>query len=138
MAGYGDDNDEDYRNNAVASTSEESAVEDPIREDKKRFLIVKEITETEASYLNSLNIIVNEYLEPIVREKILSASQVSTIFSNVASFPGLHQTILGRLNDRISDWVPGKTCIGDIFIQSVSTCPGRKHNNIKCILGPVS
>lgn len=84
--------------------------------DMKRARIVQEMLESEEKYVNFLSILVEHGLNPLRDEKVLSETEIRTIFSNVDSILKFHRIFLEDLKTRVSDWKP-ESLITTVFTQ---------------------
>ncbi|EGG24396.1 pleckstrin domain-containing protein [Cavenderia fasciculata] len=84
---------------------------------ERRNKCVLEIIETERTYVNSLNIIMNQFLAPLqtIRKDLLSQSEISSIFSNCSSLQGIHQELLESLEKKWKNWDHHQSTIADSF-----------------------
>ncbi|KAL6062833.1 putative Cell division control protein CDC24 [Balamuthia mandrillaris] len=88
--------------------------------------IAREIVTTEESYVQSLDLAINVFFEPLLhslsndRSPILSESEVTAIFSTIKDIFALHSSFLSKLNERYSDWTE-KTKLADIFLAQVDS-----------------
>lgn len=83
-----------------------------------RELAVMEITETENSYVDSLNTLVEKFLSPLEAkvDEILTAKHVRQIFSNIRAILDVNTRFANAINERTKEWNDSKS-IGDIFIE---------------------
>eukprot|EP01006_Ploeotia_vitrea_P045921 TRINITY_DN66979_c8_g2_i1.p1 TRINITY_DN66979_c8_g2~~TRINITY_DN66979_c8_g2_i1.p1 ORF type:complete len:636 (+),score=322.91 TRINITY_DN66979_c8_g2_i1:33-1940(+) len=65
--------------------------------EKQRKLLVKEVFSTERSYVKSLGVLIEHYYRPLREKKLLSAQEMSEMFSNVESIFMFHTTFLADL-----------------------------------------
>eukprot|EP01122_Echinamoeba_exundans_P003171 TRINITY_DN1330_c0_g2_i3.p1 TRINITY_DN1330_c0_g2~~TRINITY_DN1330_c0_g2_i3.p1 ORF type:complete len:1842 (+),score=151.67 TRINITY_DN1330_c0_g2_i3:632-6157(+) len=83
--------------------------------------IVQELLLTETAYVATVNAVLNVFVIPLRQSAInavpvLTASETSSLFSNVDVLCSLHGQFYGKLRDRISaTWSSTESCIGDIF-----------------------
>ncbi|KAF2077285.1 hypothetical protein CYY_001410 [Polysphondylium violaceum] len=77
-----------------------------------------EIIETERRYVNSLELIINVFLVPLqsTKKDLLSASEITTIFSNCTSLYGVHKELLESLEKRWEKW-DQQQCLAECFIN---------------------
>ena len=111
---------------------------DPAKLEKyntKRMKIAVELLVTERSYVDSLNTLVNKYMNPmaalaLARRPIIKKSQVAEIFANVEEIINYHTMLLEGVERRVSKW-DEKTCLGEFFISMVrhSTQVHRYHTH---------
>jgi len=76
---------------------------------------VNELVATERSYVRSLSIVEEVFVEPLVAQKTLPAESISLVFSNIRSILILHVKLLEILEDRCKKWITFP--IGDIFLN---------------------
>ncbi|KAL6062834.1 Cell division control protein CDC24, putative, variant 2 [Balamuthia mandrillaris] len=92
--------------------------------------IAREIVTTEESYVQSLDLAINVFFEPLLhslsndRSPILSESEVTAIFSTIKDIFALHSSFLSKLNERYSDWTE-KTKLADIFLAQVRSSANK-------------
>ena len=99
---------------------------DKAKEEKyhnKRTKIAVEILVTERSYVDSLNTMVNKYMNPmhslaLTRKPVIKTDQVYEIFTNVEEIISYHTMLLEGLERRVSKF-DGNTCLGEFFISMV-------------------
>ncbi|GLV39352.1 uncharacterized protein CBL_13229 [Carabus blaptoides fortunei] len=87
--------------------------------DDTRTHIVVELYETERSYVESLQILVMKYLEPLKSAEnsfLLDAALVDEIFYQVPALLSYHQEFLEELRKRLEHW-DVKQKIGDVFLD---------------------
>ena len=93
----------------------------------KRLKIVKEMVETEESYVNTLETIIHVFMGAISRanesarvmgsrEPVLSKTDLMTIFSNIEGLLMLNQHLLEGLKKRLENWVAHEG-VGDVFLD---------------------
>mmetsp|Transcript_42568 Transcript_42568/g.59639 ORF Transcript_42568/g.59639 Transcript_42568/m.59639 type:complete len:585 (+) Transcript_42568:1251-3005(+) len=98
------------------------------RGQKSRLNIVQEIVSTEATYVKTLETIVNHFLLPLRAlssqgKPVVDDEEIKTIFSSVEVILGFSNHLLQRLNERFAEWKnlpPGKQQMGDIFLEMIS------------------
>merc|ERR1712137_913474 len=76
---------------------------------------------TERSYVDSLNTMVNKYMNPLhgysyARRSVLDISQVHEVFSNIEEIINYHTMLLEGLERRVSKF-DASTCLGEFFIS---------------------
>ena len=81
----------------------------------ERLSFIKEIVQTERTYIHTLEVLVSEYLFPL--RKRLSVSDIEAIFGNVEMILKMNRGLYDSLFERRSD--PKKFGIGDIFMEFV-------------------
>lgn len=82
----------------------------------KRARIIRELLETEQRYVEFLTILVDHGIVPLRNEKILSDSEIRTVFSNVETILQFHRIFLEDLKKRIDSW-NSESLISDIFAK---------------------
>eukprot|EP01103_Thecamoeba_quadrilineata_P016791 TRINITY_DN5723_c0_g1_i2.p1 TRINITY_DN5723_c0_g1~~TRINITY_DN5723_c0_g1_i2.p1 ORF type:complete len:678 (+),score=96.17 TRINITY_DN5723_c0_g1_i2:266-2035(+) len=92
-----------------------------VRDAAYRAKIAKEIYQTEVSYVNALQIIMNIFMEPLktsadTDQQLLNKQQFKSIFSEIEVISAYAQTLLRQLEPRIENWSPQQS-LGDIFIN---------------------
>jgi len=89
--------------------------------DKRRYFIAKEILDTELTYVKALTTAVNSYYIPMITasktDVNVPAEAVKTIFGNIETLLPINQDIAKRLQERLDNFDPAKTTIGDVFKQ---------------------
>lgn len=87
-----------------------------------RSRVAKEILDSEKSYLDSLNILKEVFVEPlrsrISSKPILNAQEIGVIFSNLDFITSINGELFQKLSGRILQWNPIQK-IGDIFVEMV-------------------
>ncbi|CDW58402.1 Rho guanine nucleotide exchange factor 17 [Trichuris trichiura] len=82
--------------------------------------IVKELVETENSYVENLKLLVHKYLRPLKRPELCSLVELGTlneIFFQVPEMLAYHEAFLKALKSRIDLW-DNKQKIGDILLAN--------------------
>lgn len=72
------------------------------------------------------SILKQKFLIPLKQNKLISAEDVSTMFSNVEVIYGVNQQLLDSLEKAIKNWSPSQK-IGQIFLKMVNPCSFKKH-----------
>lgn len=98
----------DSKDPFVSSASEQLQSED------QRKRIVQEILETEQKYVDYLTILVDYGMVPLRNEKILTESEIRTLFGNVDAILQFHRYLLEDMKVRIGNWTE-ESCISDVF-----------------------
>lgn len=89
--------------------------------EKQRWHIVREIRESEASYLRSLESVKAKFVEPL-RSKIdsgncfLDERHVRVLFYQWEMLIGMHTELLRLLDDRLSRWSQ-ESCVADVLVD---------------------
>jgi hypothetical protein len=65
---------------------------------KQRGFVIKELISTEKTYLNSLQIVVDVFIEPIRKDEILDHADIHSQFLNWEPIVGLHKQLLEQLS----------------------------------------
>ncbi|XP_076669101.1 rho guanine nucleotide exchange factor 17 isoform X4 [Andrena cerasifolii] len=81
--------------------------------------VVVELYDTERSYVESLQILVNKYLQPLKSPEnagLVDAATVDEIFYQVPSILNHHEVFLEELRKRLDTWELKQT-IGDVFLD---------------------
>lgn len=83
--------------------------------------VVAELYETEKSYVESLEILVNRYMKPLKSstEHLIDGCLVDEIFYQIPEMLKLHEVFLQLLTERLTDWESSQK-IGDIFINALT------------------
>ena len=79
---------------------------------------MKELFETEKTYVKILDAMVNIFLRPLTAAGIIDTLQIRAIFSNVETIWLLNSTLLDDITERLNNWHMDQK-IGDIFLQIV-------------------
>ncbi|KRY38367.1 Uncharacterized protein T01_3713 [Trichinella spiralis] len=82
--------------------------------------IVKELLETETSYVENLKLLVHKYLRPLKRPELCSLVELGTlneIFFQVPEMLGHHELFLAALKSRLDFW-DCKQKIGDVVLNN--------------------
>ena len=79
---------------------------------------MKELFETEKTYVKILDAMVNIFLRPLTTAGIIDTLQIRAIFSNVETIWLLNSTLLDDITERFNNWHMDQK-IGDIFLQIV-------------------
>uniref|UniRef100_A0A183IHD5 DH domain-containing protein n=1 Tax=Soboliphyme baturini TaxID=241478 RepID=A0A183IHD5_9BILA len=90
-----------------------------IFEDARAF-VVREIFETESSYVESLNLLVHKYLRPLKRPELCTLIEpglLNSIFFQIPEILGHHELLYSALKARIERW-DYRTKVGDIILNS--------------------
>jgi len=68
-------------------------------ESRERENIIKELISTEEKYLADLNVMINVYKTPLEKSKVVTDSNIKTIFINVNILMNVSSQILKQLKD---------------------------------------
>eukprot|EP01137_Pigoraptor_chileana_P016464 Opistho-2@73287 len=94
----------------------------------RRTLIMRELLETEGTYVKTLRLIDRWYIRPLTAHAlqspghdfvILTAEEIDTLFSEIPELCKVHMALLNRLQERMDKWSAFQT-IGDIFLDMTS------------------
>lgn len=82
-----------------------------------RNLVVKELVDSERTYVDGLNLIIRHFLTPLRSEKseLISKLDVRSIFSDIEVICSTNRLLLQKLEERFQGWNSSKK-IGDIFL----------------------
>lgn len=90
-----------------------------VKERLKRNEVVNEVIQTEKTYVQQLETLVNVLINPALEKKIVEKYPVITeMFFQVKNFVTLHQELLKQLESKIASWSPASS-VGDVFLQMV-------------------
>ncbi|XP_051171015.1 rho guanine nucleotide exchange factor 17 isoform X2 [Leptopilina boulardi] len=81
--------------------------------------VVVELYDTERSYVEALQILVNKYLQPLKSPEnagLVDSATVDEIFYQIPAILSHHEVFLEELRKRLEIWEPGQT-IGDVFLN---------------------
>jgi hypothetical protein len=86
-----------------------------------RIKVLKELIETEKTYLHSLEITQKFFYEPLklqtnTARPVASMQEVNTIFSSLETIYHFTTELKKKLDERMKEW-PSNQRIGDIFVQ---------------------
>eukprot|EP01108_Squamamoeba_japonica_P007949 TRINITY_DN690_c0_g1_i3.p1 TRINITY_DN690_c0_g1~~TRINITY_DN690_c0_g1_i3.p1 ORF type:complete len:769 (-),score=240.15 TRINITY_DN690_c0_g1_i3:90-2396(-) len=85
--------------------------------DAMRFKIVQEILQTENSYVNTLDLIVNLFVKEFRNNPKIRPEDVNLVFSNVDQLWTLHRTFAANLEKVVKEWDADSALIGPHFLQ---------------------
>lgn len=99
----------------------------------RRRHIVREIYDTEKSYVGYLHVLVDNYRETFSRKvgSVLTKDQFETLFYHVVEIRDFNKRLLVELEDRVNNWQAWQV-IGDTFIKlggQLDTCYTEYVNN---------
>lgn len=80
----------------------------------QRTYIAKEILSSEKSFMQSLLILKNLFMERFIKNQLLDERAITDVFSNLDDIISINSELLKLLKDRISNW-NWESCLGDIF-----------------------
>jgi hypothetical protein len=81
--------------------------------------VATETLTTEQSYLNSLQTLIRDLLEPIKRSKVITTDEFQSIFSNIEQIASDHVRFEQMLRARIGNWEDA-SILSDIFLKETS------------------
>lgn len=120
----------------IQALTRSKIVWDSLRPKRKRTEIAREILSTEASYVRSLNVLVNVYMTTLESfgEEIVPASKIRSIFSEIKVILSYNEFILKGLQERMENWYSEGQRLGDIFLRltdflKVYTAYVNNYNN---------
>ncbi|XP_043279981.1 uncharacterized protein [Venturia canescens] len=99
--------------------SSERVARAPAHRNDTRNHVVVELYDTERSYVEALQILVNKYLQPLKSPEtagLVDAATVNEIFYQVPAILSHHEIFLEELRKRLETWELHQT-IGDIFLE---------------------
>lgn len=85
------------------------------KEDQKRMQIVREILNTEQSYVDNLNVVKTRFIGAL-RKAGGMEDLIRQIYGNIELIAGFNEELLSSLEQRIKGWTP-ESKIGDIFLR---------------------
>ncbi|XP_076351879.1 rho guanine nucleotide exchange factor osg-1-like isoform X2 [Tachypleus tridentatus] len=83
--------------------------------------VVGELFDTEKSYVDSLQILVNKYMKPLKSSEymgVIEPSLVNDIFLQIPEILAHHESFLEKLRQRLTNW-DTKQKVGDVFVEAV-------------------
>eukprot|EP01103_Thecamoeba_quadrilineata_P016888 TRINITY_DN5796_c0_g1_i1.p1 TRINITY_DN5796_c0_g1~~TRINITY_DN5796_c0_g1_i1.p1 ORF type:complete len:709 (-),score=119.69 TRINITY_DN5796_c0_g1_i1:268-2394(-) len=88
--------------------------------------VAKEILHTERSYVDSLNVCIKVFMNPLdeasrldkKKAQLITTDQFRTLFSVITIIRNFNAKLLEQLEERLSHWSPN-CCIGEIFLKIV-------------------
>lgn len=95
------------------------------RHQDTRTHVVAELYDTEKSYVESLQILVNKYFRPLKSLEycaLVDATLVEEMFFQVPDILVHHETFLDMLKQRLENW-DNKQKVGDVFVESFTKQP---------------
>jgi hypothetical protein len=109
---------------SLTSLTRESSLGELAKSLRRRVHVMREIYETERTYVRTLETVVEVYMRPlhecISTSKIgLSPRIVPRVFGNVELLLNLQRIILGELELRVSSGLTANTCFGDVFLKMI-------------------
>ncbi|KAL6052170.1 Protein T2 [Balamuthia mandrillaris] len=93
-------------------------------EKENRNNVAKELLTTERNYVNCLNLIMQQFQQPLQKaadaekeaDRFITKTEVKSLFSQVEIIRAYNAQLLARLERRMDDW-SDESIIGDIFIE---------------------
>lgn len=87
---------------------------------QKRQKVIRELVATEETFVHSLNVLVDLWLEPLelAGSRILPSEDLECIMRNVVQLRDIHAKFLERLKSRLRRWNVRPT-IGDLFVTLI-------------------
>lgn len=104
------------------SSEQVATTENLQRSNDTRTHVVVELYDTERSYVESLQILISKYLEPLKSTEnasLLDANLVDEIFFQIPSLLSHHEVFLEELKKRLDHW-DIKQKVGDVFLETFS------------------
>eukprot|EP01096_Ripella_sp_DP13-Kostka_P000745 TRINITY_DN10864_c0_g1_i1.p1 TRINITY_DN10864_c0_g1~~TRINITY_DN10864_c0_g1_i1.p1 ORF type:complete len:691 (-),score=282.05 TRINITY_DN10864_c0_g1_i1:47-2068(-) len=107
---------------------------------KHRVMVVKELLETETTYVNSLKTLIKVFKVPLAyacnsEAPIVTAEQIQNVFGNVENIWDFHKVWIQKLQERVAHWHPNQR-LGDILQEIAQTIEEYKiysKNNALCV-----
>ncbi|KAK2584580.1 hypothetical protein KPH14_006945 [Odynerus spinipes] len=99
--------------------SSERVARAPAHRNDTRTHVVVELYDTERSYVEALQILVNKYLQPLKSPEnagLVDAATVDEIFYQIPAILSHHEVFLEELRKRLETWEVRQT-IGDVFLD---------------------
>lgn len=88
-----------------------------LRDARIRKNLLKEILETEQDYVKSLKVIIDGFLNPLRKSKILKEQQLSSIFLTVETIAKLQEDFLRNIKNELDAPFPYQPKMGRVFSQ---------------------
>lgn len=87
----------------------------------RRNNIVKELVNTEKSYVKNLSTVVKVFIIPLregiqKNEQIVDTRLINTIFNDIEAVLGAHDILLTMMDRRLKKWTPHQK-VGDVFLK---------------------
>eukprot|EP00727_Mastigamoeba_balamuthi_P010907 m51a1_g6439 putative domain containing protein (1173) ;mRNA; r:373324-377487 len=79
--------------------------------------LVKQLVESEAAYVETINAVVSCVADPLAHTKAVPESTLFSVFSNLPLLLAQHRNLLGKLQALLESWTPEST-VGDVFLAS--------------------
>jgi hypothetical protein len=107
---------------STATSPSKDGAEPSTRDNDKRSKIVQEIYSTEMSYLGTLQLVKDNFLDPLRdlssgKDALLSAEDVRNIFSDIEVILNYSISLAEDLKQRLVGWNNSSSKLGDIFIR---------------------
>ena len=94
---------------------QKTPVEAPVASPSKRDRLVYELYTTEISYVNSLAILVHEYIKPLRNYNIISREELSSVFGNLELIYDLHVSLLDSFEAAITSYSASDTTVAPLL-----------------------
>lgn len=98
---------------SILKSAEEKKKEAEVKD--TRLKLANEIVETERTYVQGLCLAIEIFLKPLLASKLLTASEVDTLFGGLEPICSINCKFLDDLENRVAQWKPTKQVIGDLF-----------------------
>ena len=85
---------------------------------KLRYETLKEIVNTESTYVKGLEILRNNYIGPIKDSGLLSVNDIKQIFLNIDEIYEFNSKFLNEIQQKVSNF-DGTLVLSDVFIKNV-------------------
>eukprot|EP00727_Mastigamoeba_balamuthi_P010899 m51a1_g6431 putative domain containing protein (837) ;mRNA; f:357541-360795 len=95
-----------------------------IKKLKHRTKVVKEMLETERTYVESIELLLCEFLAPLRKNAesdrpFISSESIASLFSNIELLVNINKELLAALDEKLKNWNSTKTCIGEMLVKMV-------------------
>eukprot|EP00003_Mantamonas_plastica_P017024 TRINITY_DN2844_c0_g1_i10.p1 TRINITY_DN2844_c0_g1~~TRINITY_DN2844_c0_g1_i10.p1 ORF type:complete len:1160 (+),score=379.73 TRINITY_DN2844_c0_g1_i10:139-3480(+) len=87
---------------------------DVAKRQRHRLMVLNELVETEKTFVNSLTILIQEFLIPVREMELLTPGEVSKVFSVVETIAGLNKKLLTDMEEAMKSATPD---IGSVFLE---------------------
>jgi hypothetical protein len=81
----------------------------------RRIALVRELVDTERTYVRSLSFLQQAYMIPLASDDLMTADEIKLVFSNLALLLAVHKELLSDLGSRFYGVTNESPCVGDIF-----------------------
>lgn len=83
---------------------------------KVRDQVARELLSTEKNYVESLEVVVERFLHPLLADPRFDKKKIRAIFSEIEMIKNFNKTtVLAELQARMATYDPAKTILGDVF-----------------------